>query len=199
MEETRNPSFTTSMTSDPLDTFVALRCKRRLPIVLALICGGGILASPLQVAVSKPRPDEASESAPTAGVGQAARMGTANFIASGTSEATVVASGFIIGKYRATELQRKIAEERARQAYQSMSPDKKKGLKAKKIRYLAVDTQKDGRIKGRKAILIWDTQSQEIVGTQVYDVAVVPPLASRAVFETYAAEYIGEGRRDTVH
>lgn len=129
----------------------------------------------------------------TTGIGQAARLGGAAQIASPAGEATVTASGFIIAKYQATEIQRKIAEQRARHAYHKMPPEKKQALQAKKIRYIAVATQKDYRFKGRQAVMIWDTQAKGLVGTDVYDVATPPPVGSSATFDTYAAEYVGAG------
>jgi hypothetical protein len=41
--------------------------------------------------------------------------------------------------------------------------------------------------------MIWDTQSQEVVGNDVYDLKSVPPVGSTAKFETYSAEYVGSG------
>jgi hypothetical protein len=183
------------MIKEPLRTWHRNRWFAR---ALVLIPEAATLLFMPLLAPAKPPSNETSESAPTAGIGQAGRIGSATFIGSGTAEATAVATGFIIAKYEATENQRKVAEERARQAYQAMPAEKKKALKAKKIRYIAVDTQKDRRMKGRKAIMLWDTQSQEIVGRGVYDVAAPPPLASRVTFETYSAEYIGEGRRGPI-
>ena len=120
-------------------------------------------------------------------------MGGAAQIASSFAETTVLASGFIIAKYQATEIQRQIAEQRARRVYQRMPPEKKKALKASKVRYLAVATKKDRRFKGRQAVMIWDTQAESLVGADVYDVATPPPTGTRAKFETYAAEYVGGG------
>jgi hypothetical protein len=36
--------------------------------------------------------------------------------------------------------------------------------------------------------MIWDTQSQEVVGNNVYDVRRPPPVGSTAKFDTYSAE-----------
>jgi hypothetical protein len=62
-------------------------------------------------------------------------------------------------------------------------------------RYIAVDTEKDQRTspKAKKSVMIWDTQSQEIVGNNVYDVESTPSVGSTARFETYSAEYVGSG------
>ncbi len=68
--------------------------------------------------------------------------------------------------------------------------------KPKKLpRYIAVDTVKDERSspKAKKVVMIWDTQAEEIVGNNIYDVQSPPPVGTTAKFETYSAEYIGTG------
>ena len=42
-----------------------------------------------------------------------------------------------------------------------------------------------------KAVIIWDTQSEQIVGNNVYDVESAPPVGQTARFETVSAEYMG--------
>jgi hypothetical protein len=41
--------------------------------------------------------------------------------------------------------------------------------------------------------MIWDTQSQQVVGNNVYDVQSAPRVGSTAKFDTYSAEYVGNG------
>jgi hypothetical protein len=41
--------------------------------------------------------------------------------------------------------------------------------------------------------MIWDGESQQIVGNNVYDVESTPAIGQTAKFETYAAEYVGSG------
>jgi hypothetical protein len=62
-------------------------------------------------------------------------------------------------------------------------------------RYIAVDTTKDERTspQAAKAVMIFDTQTQEIVGNDVYDVRSTPPVGGTARFETFTAEYVGTG------
>lgn len=62
-------------------------------------------------------------------------------------------------------------------------------------RYIAVDTERDANTspKARKAVMIWDTQSETLVVNSVYDVQSPPPVGSAARFETYSAEYVGSG------
>jgi len=62
-------------------------------------------------------------------------------------------------------------------------------------RYIAVDTEKDEHTapQAKKSVMIWDTQSQEVVGNNVYDVKSPPPVGATAKFDTYSAEYVGSG------
>ena len=41
--------------------------------------------------------------------------------------------------------------------------------------------------------MIFDTQSEALVGNYVYDVTNPPQVGSTAKFETYSAEYVGNG------
>ncbi|MEQ1861352.1 MAG: hypothetical protein ABMA13_15625 [Chthoniobacteraceae bacterium] len=105
--------------------------------------------------------------------------------------ATVV----VIAKRQASERQRKVAEERAKAFQAKLTPAKKAAMKKKKVRYVAIDTVKDERThpKAKKDVMIWDVESQQIVGNNVYDVESTPPIGQTARFETYAAEYVGTG------
>jgi hypothetical protein len=65
----------------------------------------------------------------------------------------------------------------------------------KRPRYIAVDTVKDERAapQAARSVMIFDTQTQEIVGNDVYDVRSTPPVGGTARFETFTAEYVGTG------
>ena len=110
-------------------------------------------------------------------------------------------------RYEATEYQRKVAEANARAymaaqrktsstktARKDQSPAKPTA-KTKLPRYVAVDTAKDKRAAPgtKKVVMIWDTQSEALVGNNVYDVQNVPAVGSTAKFETYSAQYVGNG------
>lgn len=151
------------------------------------------------------------------GIARAAGLSTGESIATGAAVGAVVAATtFIIAKHQASVRQRRIAEARAKAAYQRLlaqrqaeerveqqrageRPTKPKGSKPragrKMPRYIAVDTEKDKRSspKAQKAVMIWDTQAQEIVGNHVYDIESTPAVGSTARFETYSAEYVGAG------
>lgn len=109
--------------------------------------------------------------------------------------AVVAATVYVVAKHQATERQRRVAEERARLYYSRIAAEKKAEMKKKKVRYIAVDTvkDKDSSPTAAKSVMIWDTQSEEVVGNNVYDVKTAPQVGSTAKFETYAATYVGSG------
>jgi uncharacterized membrane protein YhiD involved in acid resistance len=125
-------------------------------------------------------------------IASAAGAGAGRSVAIGAATGAVVAAvTYIIAEHQATERQRRIAEERAQRAY----AQQKSQLKARKTRYIAVDTEKNDQTspQAKKSVMIWDTQSQEVVGNNVYDVKNPPQVGSTAKFDTYSAEYVGSG------
>jgi len=110
--------------------------------------------------------------------------------------ALVGMTAYVIAKHQATERQRRIAEQRARVYYARLAPAQKLALKKKRVRYIAVDTEKNEKTspKAQKSIMIWDTQSESVVGKNVYDVQKSPAVGSTQTYETYSAEYVGSGR-----
>ena len=126
------------------------------------------------------------------GIARASGASTGEAIATGVAAGAVIgAVTYIIAKHEATERQRRIAEQRARAAYVAHQA----ALKKRKVRYIAVDTEKDSRTSpnAKKTVMIWDTQSQEIVGNNVYDIGTTPAVGSTSRFETFSAEYVGAG------
>jgi uncharacterized membrane protein YhiD involved in acid resistance len=102
---------------------------------------------------------------------------------------------YIIEKHEASERQKQIAEERARRAYANMSARRKAQLKAKKVRYIAVDTEKNAKTspRAKKSVMVWDTDKQQIANDNVYDVQKSPSVGQTAKFDRYSAEYVGSG------
>jgi hypothetical protein len=130
------------------------------------------------------------------GIARATGMSTGASVATGIATGAVVAAvTYIIAKHQATEHQRQVAEARARASYSHMSAERKAALKSKKVRYIAVDTEKNQQTspQAKKTVMIWDTQSQEVVGNNVYDVQSPPSVGQTAKFDTYSAEYVGSG------
>jgi hypothetical protein len=102
-------------------------------------------------------------------------------------------AAYVIAKYEATEEQKRIAQARAELYYKRLDAEQKAALQKKKVRYIAVDTEKTTQIKGQKAVMVFDTQSQELVGNDVYDVKQAPKVGQTSKFDTYTAEYVGSG------
>ena len=115
--------------------------------------------------------------------------------ASVVTAAVVAATIYFIARYEATEHQRQIAEQRGRQSYARMSPKRKADMKAKKVRYIAVDTEKGQKTspKAKKTVMIYDTESQRVATNVAYDVQKAPPVGSTAKIDSYSAEYVGSG------
>jgi uncharacterized membrane protein YhiD involved in acid resistance len=120
-----------------------------------------------------------------------------------TAGAVAVAgvSAYVIAKYQASERQRKIAEQRAR-VYLAEQAQKHKEQQAaaaakakqqKKPRYIAVQTVKEDTNQGKSQVMIFDTQSNELVGNNVYDLKSSPKVGQTTKFDTYTAEYVGTG------
>ena len=124
------------------------------------------------------------------------------------------AGDWSVGIYRATARQIQIADQRAAALFDRLEPAEKHHLKDEGIRYLAVRTEDPNpeqmaqirREMARPAsmygtpsaapkkvycVMIWDTQTREVVGTDCYAVLRLPPPGEPARFDTYTAQYVG--------
>ena len=110
--------------------------------------------------------------------------------------AAVIATAiYFIAKHEATERQRQVAEMRARQSYARMSSKRKANMKARKVRYIAVETERGqaSSPKARKTVMIYDTQTQRVASNNAYDVEKAPSVGTTAKIDNYSAEYVGSG------
>ena len=110
--------------------------------------------------------------------------------------AAVIASVvYFIAKHEASERQREVAEMRARQSYARMSSKRKANMKARKVRYIAVETERGqaSSPKARKTVMIYDTQTQRVASNNAYDVEKAPSVGTTAKIDNYSAEYVGSG------
>jgi len=124
------------------------------------------------------------------GVAKAAGANNATAVAIGLGTgAAVGALAYVIAKHEATERQRRIAEERARLAYEKMSAERK--ARVQKRRYIAVATVQEKSDKGAESVMIYDTESKQVVGNTVYDVKTAPKDGQTQKYESYSAEYVG--------
>ena len=109
--------------------------------------------------------------------------------------AVVAVTIYFIARYEATERQREVAEMRARRSYERMPEGRKTAMKKKKVRYIAVDTEKGQKTspKAKKTVMIYDTQTQRVASNTAYDVEKAPAVGSTAKIDNYSAEYVGSG------
>jgi hypothetical protein len=107
----------------------------------------------------------------------------------------IAATIYFIARYEATEHQRQVAEMRARRAYAGMPEKRKVAMKKKKVRYIAVDTEKGAKTspKAKKTVMIYDTQTQKVASNTAYDVEKTPGVGETAKIDNYSAEYVGSG------
>ena len=119
-----------------------------------------------------------------------------------------------VGAYRATAQQRQLADQRATATYQQFSIQEKKALEESGTHLLAVRTAdptpaqwKEIRSDMQKpasryfgasrapekvyCVMIWDTQTGEVVGSDCYAVPKLPSPGELARFDTYTAQYVG--------
>jgi len=131
-----------------------------------------------------------------------------------TQKFLTMINNLAVGVYKATPQQAQLADQRAAATFEQFLPQEKKTFEESGTRYLAVrtadptpaqwteirnDMQKPGsRYSGpTKAptkiycVMIWDTQSREIVGTDCYAVLKLPMAGELARFDTYTAQYVG--------
>lgn len=120
-----------------------------------------------------------------------------------TIGAAALAAGgsYIIAKHQANERQRKVAEQRARlymarlekQREASSSSGSVAKKSSKQSRYIAVQTEKSPDSKGQATVMVFDTQTNQVVGNNVYDVKSTPKVGETSKFDTYSAQYVGTG------
>ncbi len=122
--------------------------------------------------------------------------------------AAIVAGGaaYIISKQQANARQRQIALQNAREAEARLLAEQKALASSRKAsssqtakkaskempRFLAVDTEKSSESPaGAKPVMLYDTQSQRLVGNDVYNLKTRPATGSVKKFDTMTAKYVG--------
>ena len=130
----------------------------------------------------------------------------------GVQGSSLVRAVVILATHDASAKQRAVAEQNARRAVAKMQaqiaaqeeapPPKPTGGKKptavtkprKKLpRVIAIATERDGKTdpKAARAVMLWDTSAQQIVGNKVYDIESEPPRGADVRFETQSASYLG--------
>ena len=131
----------------------------------------------------------------TAALACCALLGSSTDTLGAMDLARIIQTQTMLIRHKATKEQIQVAQVRATTYYTRLAPEKKVVLKKKKVRYIAVDTvrSKEAPPKAKKTVMIWDTQSESVAGNNVYDVQSTPSVGSTAKFDTYSAEYVGNG------
>lgn len=112
------------------------------------------------------------------------------------------AAAYVVSKQQATAHQRQIALANAQAAVAKMEAKEKKQAsratgqpKTKRPRFIAVDTVAASESpKGTRQVMVYDTRSEQIVGSNVYNVGKTPGVGSVNRYETVSAQYVGTGR-----
>lgn len=121
---------------------------------------------------------------------------------------------FAVGIYQATARQIQVADQRGGDFFSRLSPVQKKEFAESGSRYLAVRTEDPtpaqrtqirndmrkpvSRYQAGAAapgkvycVMIWDTETRQIVGTDCYAVISLPAAGQVARFDAYTAQYVG--------
>lgn len=115
--------------------------------------------------------------------GQAAALGAGvGLLAAGIT--------YAIAKHEADERQRQVAEANARRVYLAQSAERKAAIR-KRGRYIAVKTSRNEKSTGAASCMVFDTETQKVVGNTVYDCKEAPKPGSTAKFDSYNATYVG--------
>jgi len=131
----------------------------------------------------------------------------------GVQGSSLVRAIVILATHDASAKQRAVAEQNARRAVAKMqaqiaaqekAPEPTKPAAGKKPtastkphkklpRVIAIATQRDEKTdpKAARAVMLWDTSAQQIIGNKVYDVESEPPRGADVRFETQSASYLG--------
>ena len=131
----------------------------------------------------------------------------------GVQGSSLVRAVVILATHEASAKQRAVAEQNGRRAVAKLqariaaeerTPPRVKPAGGKKPaiaatprrklpRVIAIVTEKDSQTnpKAAKAVMLFDTHSQQIVGSKVYDIESEPRPGEDVRFETHSASYLG--------
>lgn len=117
------------------------------------------------------------------GIGKAAGLKTEEAVVLGAATAAIT---YGVTKYMASQKQKQTAEVNAIRVQKRFEQEEKKIP-----RYMAVSTLQDKGVQGGESVMIWDTESQAIVGKQVYHIKEVPELYTIIKLDDYETTYVG--------
>ncbi len=59
-------------------------------------------------------------------------------------------------------------------------------------RYIAVPVAKSSQSRGKLDVMLFDTQSRQLAGNEVYDLQAIPSTQTELKFDTYNAQFVGK-------
>ena len=96
-----------------------------------------------------------------------------------------------LGRREASARERQAAVANGRAAYASFSPEKKRELQKKKVRYLAVTTTPSSANGSGRDLMVFDTSEDTLASKYVYTVRKRPDAGSSLKLDGYNALYAG--------
>ena len=99
----------------------------------------------------------------------------------------------IIGAKRpATPAQAALAKRRVDRFLASLNAYEMEALRARGVRHICVPTMPSAGHRGGTTCMAWDTQAQEFVGNNAYDLINPPPTLTVLDFPAFRAVYVGQ-------
>ena len=108
---------------------------------------------------------------------------------------------YYLQRYGANAKQKRAAEEAAhryllehsRGGVSSDNRPHESGKSLSTTRYIAIYVPRVATAKGASSVMVFDTQSRQIVGNNVYDLGTKPREKQMMKFDTYTTQYVGNG------
>lgn len=108
----------------------------------------------------------------------------------------VLFSEYFVSQRRASRAERELAAARAQLRVAEMDSREKSARRAARVRYLAVSASPAANpVRSTTPVMVWDTQTLQLVGDAVYEIKSDTPPGYTAKFETHVMEYIGPATR----
>ena len=103
------------------------------------------------------------------------------------------ANAVLIGsKHDATAAQAALAKRRVDKFLASLNAYEMEALRAMGVRHICVPTTPSRGHRGGATCMAWDTQAQEFVGNNAYDLINPPPTLTVLDFPAFRAVYVGQ-------
>ena len=90
-----------------------------------------------------------------------------------------------------TRQQREVAEANARRVYFSKKSKRRMAMRKRRARYVAVQTVRNTDSTGDVSCMVFDVQTEKLIGTTVFDCDRAPQIGETIKFATFSATYVG--------